>query len=584
MREKAVHPPPAIERLGGTLRFDQFEADIPAGRLLRRGHVLHLRPQSFDVLAMLLERPGEVVTREQLRHRLWPRDIFVDFERNLNCAVARLRAALHDSARRPRYIETLPKRGYRFLAAPARAEPAAAALAVLPFQNLNGDPELDYFADGFTEAVITELGCASALRVISRQSVLHLKGSALTLQEIAQKLNVDAFLEGSVFHQGPLIRINAQLIRMDPERHVWAHAYETGLDRSMEAQREIARAVSDAVQGRLRTTPRPREPAPAVHPEAYEAYLKGRYSVRLLTPEGYQNALRLFESSIRLDPNFAQGYAGLANALAMASFMGQLPPAQGYGQARPLALRALELDNSLSLAHATLALAEFAHEWNMDSAETEARRALHMNPSEYDARFVLANLLLTARRRPAEALAEGRVMLSLDPLTPSARMFVAWLHVWSGGYEEAVRVAQDANEMRTDLPMSWNALGMARLGMGQLPEALTAFERAVALARDPVYVAFVGHVKARLGATGEARALLEEVLEGGSRGYVPPKALALLYTGLGEVDLAVDALEQLHEERDGYLFYVGLTPAYQPLGQSERFRRLMRRIRRAGRQ
>jgi tetratricopeptide (TPR) repeat protein len=264
--------------------------------------------------------------------------------------------------------------------------------------------------------------------------------------------------------------------------------------------------------------------------------------------------------------------------------MGQLPPREGYAQARRLTLRALKIDDTLSLAHATLALVRFAYDWDPDEAEREARRALGINPSEFNARFVLANLLLTVRKRPVEALAEGRVMLSLDPLTPSARIFVAWLHVWSGGYEEAVRVAQDANEMRTDLPMSWNALGMARLGLGQLPEALTAFERAVALARDPVYVAFVGHVKARLGATGEARALLGEVLEGGSRGYVPPKALALLYTGLGEVDLAVDALEQLYEERDGYLFYVELTPAYQPLGQSERFRRLMRRIRRAGRQ
>lgn len=566
------------------IRFGDFEVDLPAGRLKRRGHAIPLRTQSFDVLAMLLERSGRVVTREELRQRLWPDGVVVDYERNLNCAVARLRSALHEPRGRPRYIETLPKRGYRFLAEVCHDQPAAPlALAVLPFSNLTGNPRLDYLADGFTEALITELGGITSLRVISRQSILHLKGVSLSLAEIAEQLKVDTFLEGTILQQGGQIRIHAQLIRMYPERHVWTGTSDTDLRHSIEAQRELAAAVGKAVGAQLRPRAASRSHI-EVNPEAYEAYLKAAYSCRLLSPGGYQDALRLFECSIRLDPNFAQGYAGLANALAMASFMGQLPPAQGYGQAKPLALRALELDPLLSLAHATLALAEFAHEWNMDSAEAEARRALLINPSEYDARFVLANLLLTVRKRPVEALAEGRIMLSLDPLTPSARIFVAWLHVWSGGYEEAVRVAQDANEMRTDLPMSWNALGMARLGLGQLPEALTAFERAVALARDPVYMAFVGHVKARLGATGEARALLEEVLGGGSRGYVPPKALALLYTGLGEVDLAVDALEQLYEERDGYLFYVELTPAYQPLGQSERFRRLVRRIRRAGRQ
>jgi TolB-like protein len=568
-------------RPASVVRFGDFEVDLAAGRLNRRGHNIQLRTQSFDVLAMLLERTGQVVTREELRQRLWPGGVVVDYERNLNCAVARLRSALHDPAARPRYIETLPKRGYRFLADVHHDGPAPVpALAVLPFSNLTGDPEMEYLADGFTEALITELGGIRSLRVISRQSILHLKGVSNSLDEIARQLNVETFLEGSVLQQGGRIRIHTQLIRMQPERHVWTRTCDTDLRHSIEAQRELAAAVGEAVGAQLR--PRPATQASReVNPEAYEAYLKAAYSCRLLSPDGYQNALLLLESSIRLDPNFAQGYAGLANALAMASFMGQLPPVQGYGQAKPLALRALELDHSLSLAHAALALAEFAYEWNMDAAEAEARRALLINPSEYDARFVLANILLTVRNRPEEAIAEGRVMLSLDPLTPSARMFMAWLHVWSGAYAEAVRLAQDAIEMRADRPMSWNALGMARLGLGHLPEALVAFERAVALARDPVYVAFVGHVKARLGATGEARALLDELLERGRHGYVPPKAFAILYTGLGEVDLALDVLERLYEARDGYLFYVELTPVYQGLRGCERFCRLMRRLRRA---
>lgn len=568
---------PTLERTANVVRFGDFEADLPAGRLKRRGHLIRLRPQSFDVLAVLLERAGEVVTREELQRRLWPGEVFVDFERNLNCAMARLRAALNDPAARPRFIETLPKRGYRFLAEARETRPA---LAVLPFVNLNGDQRLDYFADGFTEALITELGGIPALRVISRQSVLHLKGTALTLEEIARKLNVDTFLEGSLFHQGPRIRINAQLIRMHPERHVWARAYETDLRRSIEAQKELAAAVGEAVGGRLGPGP-DRAPAHGVKPEAYEAYLKASYALRLLSPEGYRNALRLLESSVELDPDFAQGYAALANCLAMASFMGQLPPDQGYARAEPLARRALELDERLSLAQATLALVKFAHGWNAGAAESAARRALEINPSDYETHFVLANVLLTLRRRPPEALAEGRVMLELDPLTPAARIYNAWLNVWSDNFAQAVRLAEEAIEMRTDLPMAWNALGMARLGLGRLEAALSAFERAVALARDPVYVAFVSNVKARLGAVDEARALLDEVLERGRQGYIPPKALGMLHAGLGEVDQAVDALEMLYEQRDGYLFYVPLTPIWDPLRGNERFRRLMRRAARA---
>lgn len=567
---------PTLERTANLVRFGDFEADLPAGRLKRRGHAIRLRPQSFDVLAVLLERAGEVVTREELRRRLWPDGVFVDFERNLNCAVARLRVALNDAAARPRFIETLPKRGYRFLAEPCGGSPAP-SLAVLPFVNLNGDKRLDYFADGFTEALITELGGIAGLRVISRQSILHLKGTSLTLEEIARKLGVDTFLEGSLFHQGPRIRINAQLIRMNPERHVWARAYETDLRRSIEAQRELAGAVGEAVGGRLRPEPE-RRPARGVKPEAYEAYLKACYSLRLLSPEGYKNAVGLLESSITLDPDFAQGYAGLADCLAMASFMGQLPPEQGYARAKPLARRALELDERLSLAHAALALVEFAHEWNAGAAEREARRAIEINPSDYEARFALANLLLTLRRRPAEALDEGRLMLELDPLTAAARILMAWLSVWSGDPMQAVRWAEEAIDMRADLPMAWNALAMARLALGDLEAALNAFERAVAMACDPVYVAFVGNVKARLGASDEARALLDEVLERGKRGYVPPKALAILYAGLGEVDRAVEALELLFEQRDGYLFYVPLVPLYDPLRGDERFRRLMRRV------
>lgn len=248
----ALRVKPTVVRTADVVHFGDFEVDLPAGRLKRRGHTIRLRPQSFDVLAALLERAGEVVTREDLRRRLWPDEVFVDFERNLNCAVARLRAALHDPAARPRYIERLPKRGYRFLPE-ARAGPPA--LAVLPFVNLNGGQRLDHFADGFTEALITELGSTPALRVISRQSVSHLKGASLTLEEIARRLRVDNFVAGSVFHQSPRIRLHAQLIRMNPERHVWARAYETDMRRSIDAQKEMARAVGEAIAGKLRPGP-----------------------------------------------------------------------------------------------------------------------------------------------------------------------------------------------------------------------------------------------------------------------------------------------------------------------------------------
>jgi TolB-like protein/DNA-binding winged helix-turn-helix (wHTH) protein len=346
------------------VRFGPFQLDLRAAELRRDGTKIKLPEQPFQILAELVEHPGEVVTREELRQRLWRSDTFVDFEHGLNTAVKRLREALGDSAESPRYIETLPRHGYRLMVPVERAEPvtptfarrwkvvavvsallvlatAAAlvwkfgirehfhpvrieSLAVLPLESLSGNSDEEHFADGMTEALITELGKVHAVRVISRQSVMHYKGTNKTVPQIAKELNVDAVVEGSAMRAAGRVRITIQLVQANQERHLWSESYERKLSDVIALQREVSRAIVGEIQGKLASRERAYViNAPAVNPEAYEDYLRGRYHYEHRgryfdehRPLGLDQAISYFQQAIAKDPSYAPAYAWLARCYA----------------------------------------------------------------------------------------------------------------------------------------------------------------------------------------------------------------------------------------------------------------------------
>jgi TolB-like protein len=381
--------------------FGGFHLDLAAGELRKRGVKLRLSGQPFEILRLLLERPGRVVSRQELRGRLWANETFVDFDHGLNAAINKLREILGDSSERPRFIETVPRRGYRFI---AQVHDGASALlplrhravrrrirslAVLPLENLSGDPEQEYFADGMTEALITDLAKISALRVISRTSVMQYKGAHKSLPQIAQELNVDGVVEGSVLRIGERVRITAQLVHSDSDTHLWAESYERDLRDVLAIQADVAQAI--AAEIRVRVTPRERKQLRLVHtidPKAHEAYLLGRYHWNKRAPDSLKKSLEYFRQAIEIQPHYALPYAGLADAYVLLGSMALqvMAPHETMPKARAAAERALQMDETLGEAHATLAYICAAYDYDWEAAERGFRLAVSLNPSYATAR------------------------------------------------------------------------------------------------------------------------------------------------------------------------------------------------------
>src|ERR1700739_4628733 len=335
--------------------FGVYEADLRSGELRKQGLRVRLPEQPFQGLAILLEHPGEVVTRESLQKRLWPHGTFVDFEQGLNTAVKRLREVLDDSAETPRLIEPLPRRGYRFVGSLAAKPGRIESLAVLPLENLSRDPDQEYFAEGLTEALITTLAKIGELRVASRTSSMQYKGVRKALAQIAKELGVDAIVEGTVLRAEDRVRITAQLIDAAQESHLWAESYERDLRDVLSLQSEVAQAIAREVQVKL--TPQEKaqfDQVSEVDPGAYEAYLKGRYYWNRRSQEGFHKGVQHFRDAITKDPGFAAAYSGLADCLSLLSMFGFVAPDDGIARARELAQRALQLDSASAEAHASL--------------------------------------------------------------------------------------------------------------------------------------------------------------------------------------------------------------------------------------
>ena len=615
------------------LRFDSFELDLHAGELRKRGVKLRLQGQPIQVLAILLQSAGKLVTREELRSQLWPADTFVDFDHSLHNSIGRIRETLGDSAGIPRYIETLPRRGYRFISpveevqAPSiggengnRTAAAVAvalppkrhtgliltliscgaiaiaswaawqhsyakstvvpvrSIAVLPLQNLSGDAAQEYFADGMTDNLITDLAKIGALRVTSRTSVMRYKGTKKALPEIARELNVDAIIEGSVIRSGQRVRVTAQLLQAPTDRHLWAETYDRDVGDILKLQAEVADAIAQQVRAKL--TPLQQSQAHTVNPGAYDAYLRGRlYFVNEFTnPDSLNKAQAYFEESIQKDPSFALAYAGLADTYVYMAFTGGLPKDRAYRSAKDALAKATALDDSIGEAHDTLGVLSSVFEWDWDTADREFTRAIALAPSyscAHEDRAIF--LALTGRR--AEALAEITKIDQLDYGFSAA-------HSESMIYYELRDYPDLIEESRRALlldPKDWYqhyTLGVGYEGTGKLLEAISEYQKAVDLsAGDQDSTAALAHAFAAIGRRAEAEKILHDFERKSKGTHISPYLMATMFASLGDKDRAFEFLGKAYQERSLNLPW-GLRADLRidNLRSAPRFQALMRRV------
>jgi TolB-like protein/DNA-binding winged helix-turn-helix (wHTH) protein/Tfp pilus assembly protein PilF len=590
------------------LRFDIFELDVRTGELRKRGAKVRLQGQPLQVLETLLRRPGDLVTREELRAQIWKADTFVDFDHSLHNAIARIREALGDSAEAPRYIETLPRRGYRFIGPvetikialpqasaqsrqssevsvevrPSRphallafatlivvvvigsvfwlertatprtsAAPRLDSIAVLPLDNLSGDASEDFFVDGMTDQLITDLAKVGSLRVISRTSVMRYKGTKKSLPEIARELNVNAIVEGSVVRSGQRVRVTAQLLEAPTDQHLWAETYDRDLGDVLKLQGEVADAIAQQIRAQL--TPQQQtslRSARAVNPAAYDDYLRGRFyfTTEFTKPVSLKKAQHYFEDAIQKDPDFALAYAGLADTYVYLAFTGAMSRDRAYRSAKEATGKAQELDDSMGELHDTLGVLSWQFEWDWDAAEREFNRAIALAPS-YSCAHEDRSIFLAFRGRRADALTEIAKIDQLDS-GPSAATAESWTYYELRDYPNLIEAGRRG--LLVD-PNNWFQhyhLGVGYEGVGKLQDAISEYQKSIELSDDdPGATISLAHAYLAVGKKAEAEKILRDLERKSKSAYVSPYTMATLYAGLGDKDRAFELLEKAYLER-----------------------------------
>ena len=620
---------PAQETSPKVLQFGVFELDLRRGELRKEGVKVKLQDQSLKVLQFLLENSGQIVTREQLRAHVWPADTFVEFDQGLYSALARLRDKLGDASENPRFIQTVARRGYKFIAPvtqPAgessseisprtevsrwpwvhpwissllagllggalllvvvfgfdvagarewlrsRISPIR-SLAVLPLQNLSNDPQQDYFADGMTDELITELAQIGSLRVISRTSAMSYKGTKKTLPQIARELNVDAVLEGSVVRSGDRVRITAQLIQAQGDRHIWARSYERDLRSVLALQGEIARDIVGEVRANLRPTSSARQ----VNPESYEAYLRGRHDLNNATSEAdLQSSISNFQLAIAKDPQSGLAYSGLAVAYAaLADFY--RAPKEVMPKAKDAATDALHLDETLSEAHDALGWVEFAYEWNWPLAEEHLKRALELNPYNALAHDHYAYFLASLRGRD-EAFAENQLARELDPFSLAVLADSSFYFYMGRQYDRAIDQGQKALQLDPRCYTCRTYVALSEVQKGQFSEATQEIEPVKFPEAAPIDVATTVSILALAGETTRASSLEKSLQVQMAQRYICPYEVATAYTALGKKDDAFKWLQKSYEARSICVIWLNSEPRFDSLRSDPRFAALVRQV------
>lgn len=457
--------------------------------------------------------------------------------------------------------------------------PKIESLAVLPLENLSGDPSQDYFADGMTEALITNLAQIKALRVISRTSVMAYKGAKKPLPQIAQELRVDAVVEGAVQRSGNSVTINAQLIQASTDRHLWAQSYEQNIRNILSLQNAVAREIADEVQIRLTQQERARLTGThAVNPEAYDNYLKGRFYWNKRGPEAARS-LFYFQQAVAADPNYAPGYAGLADYYWAAD---DLRPEERIPKAREYAIKALQIDDTLAEAHTAFAVVKFYGDWDWPAAEHEFNRALQLNPNQADARRMYS-VYLSALGRSSDALGEIRQAQELDPLSVSIQRTAGSTFYFARQYDRALEQCRTALVLDSNSAATHDCLGAAYLGKGMHREALIEYEAAVRLSGNaPGLMTGLGRAYALAGKQAQAHKVVAQLQALSRERYVPAFFTAVVYAALGERDHAFLSLENAYAEHSGALIWIKSEPAFDSLRDDQRFQDLLRRLHLSG--
>jgi TolB-like protein len=561
------------------VRFGTFEVDLESRELRKHGLYVRLEEKPFRILELLLEQPGRVVTRRTLRQKLWP-DTHVGYDQNLNTAVNKLRDLLGDSAQSSRFIETLPRLGYRFIAPvviPARSSTLVAKkmLAVLPFENLGGDPEQEYFADGLTEEMISHLGQLDPRRlgVIARTSAIQYKNTKKSIAEIASELRVSYVLEGSVRCEGNSARITAQLIEALDQTHLWSASYNRDLRDILSVQADVARQVGRALS--LELLPDTMAQSPQFDPTAHESYLRGRFHFGQRTEDALKKAIASFETALSIEPNCARSYSGIADCCGLLSWFGALPPKAAGEKAAAAAKRAIAIDDSLSECHASLALVRFWYDWNWEEAEEEFLRAIELNPSYTSAHQWYAAFLNT-QGRFAEAQAAQKNARELDPFSLILNMNVADPFFFSRQYDRAAHQLVTLLEHEPRFFPALFQLGRVFVAMEKYPEAIAAFEQALQFSRQHEAMPALAHAYALAGRTQEARTILAEMENDKSGRYVASPMIARIYLGLDEFETALDWLEKGVDERSYWMVFLKNDPVYDPIRSHPRFGNLLK--------
>ena len=604
------------------LRFGIFEVDLKAGEVCKAGVKQKLAPQPFQVLQALLERPKEVVTREELRQRLWPSNTFVDYDLALKKAVNRVREVLGDFAESPRFIETIPRHGYRFLvdveavesslarpvvkrqnrwrlavglaivasaalllglnAAKLRTRifaksrpPEIRSIAVLPLQNLSNDPGQDYFSDGITDALTTDLAQIGSLRVISRTSAMQFKGAKETLPQIGRDLRVDAIVEGTVSRAEGRVRITAQLIEARSDHHLWARSYERDLKDVLALQDEVARDIAEEI--RIKLTPQERTlltEAHAVDPEAHDEYLKGRFWWSKRTAEGEWKGLDYFQKAIAKAPNYALGYAGVADSFLVLGAHGRLDPKEAFPKGKEAALRALQLDPTLAEAHASLAAVKLHYDWDWAGAESEFKRAIALNPNYATAHHWYAHHLVAVGRFD-EGIDELERARELDPFSIPLNDFLGTTLYYARRYDDAIHQFRRALEMHPELGEPHDQIADVYEQQNKLAEAFAERQQALTLDGEAQTAAALDEVYKRSGYMGYVKRRIK-LLEHATP--PPDLSIAHFYAVLNDQTHALQYLQRAYDYRDAWFIYVQVDPAMDSLRSSARFRDLARRI------
>lgn len=604
-------------------RFGPFEIDARSRELRLKGKRTRIQDNPLTVLLLLLERKGEVVTREELKRRLWPADTFVEADDGLNTAVRKLREVLGDSSEKPTYIETIPRRGYRFIGevmrddAPAgppsieavtvpaaenhvnsrrlravvaivctvtasiggavwfrnRPRPAPIhSIAVLPFSNLSGDASQEYFADAMTDELTSDLGRISALRVISRTSAMHYKNTQKTMPEIAHELNVDGVIESSVVRSGDRVRITAQLIDARADRHMWSESYERDLKDVLALQSDVARAIAGQVRAVVTPDESERMRPQPVDPRAYEAYMRGRFFVDRWTPEDSAQALRSFEQAAALDKNYALAYVGMAECYVFG--VAGVSEEEGAKRGIAAATRALELKPDMGEAHAMLGMLRSNRDWDFADAEAEIKKGIALSPNYASAHHWYSHLLLELGRFD-ESLIEAKTLLELDPVSPTPVGHLAYHYRAARQWDLAIAWYQKELAMDPNHSDDYGETGEAYVGKRMFPEAIKNLSRAIEMSRDsaqyPYYLARLGFAYGLAGDLAKARGVLAEL---------PLDNLidrACVYAGLGEHDKSIALLEESYR-RHTFPLDAGYAVEFDPLRSDPRFVQLMHSV------